>query len=148
MALRRASPDDVPAIAALKDAAYRPNESIIGVPSLPRIADYGEVIATHEVWLAETGGALDGALVLEDKPGAFTLWSIAVAPAAAGRGIGAMLMRFAEDRARELGHQAIHLYTHEKLVERVGWYQRLGYAITHHQDLPDRRLVHLRKNLG
>ena len=36
MALRRATTDDIPAIVALTQAAYLPNESIIGVPSLPR----------------------------------------------------------------------------------------------------------------
>ena len=51
--LRRASMADIPAILALKNAAYTPNESIIGVPSLPRIADYAEIVAEHEVWLAD-----------------------------------------------------------------------------------------------
>ena len=60
MALRRASTDDIPAIVALTEAAYLPNESIIGVPSLPRLADYTKVLAEHEVWLAETGEEIDG----------------------------------------------------------------------------------------
>lgn len=147
MPLRRASTDDIPAIAALTEAAYLPNEGIIGVPSLPRIADYGKVLAEHEVWLAETDGALDGVLVLEEEPAKFTLWSIAVAPAASGRKVGSTLMQFAEERARALGHGAIHLYTHAKLAERIGWYERLGYQTTHFEDLPDRRLIHMRKNL-
>jgi ribosomal protein S18 acetylase RimI-like enzyme len=147
MSLRRASTDDIPAIAALTEAAYLPNESIIGVPSLPRIADYHQVLAEHEVWLAETGAELDGVLALEEAPAKFTLWSIAVAPAAAGRKIGSTLMDFAEERARALGHDAIHLYTHARLAERIGWYERLGYQTTHFEDLPDRRLIHMRKNL-
>lgn len=147
MSLRRASTDDVPAIAALTEAAYLPNESIIGVPSLPRIADYHQVLAEHEVWLAESDGTLDGVLVLDEEPAKFTLWSIAVAPAASGRKVGSALMDFAEERARALGHDAIHLYTHARLAERIGWYERLGYQTTHFEDLPDRRLIHMRKNL-
>ena len=147
MSLRRASTDDIPAIAALTEAAYLPNESIIGVPSLPRIADYHQVLAEHEVWLAETGAELDGVLVLQEEPAKFTLWSIAVAPAATGRKVGSALMDFAEERARALGHDAIHLYTHARLAERIGWYERLGYQTTHFEDLPDRRLIHMRKNL-
>lgn len=147
MALRRATTEDIPAIVALTEAAYLPNESIIGVPSLPRIADYRQVLAEHEVWLAESEEGLDGVLVLEEEPARFTLWSIAVSPAATGRKIGSQLMAFTEERARALGHDAIHLYTHEKLADRIGWYERLGYRITHYEDLPDRRLAHMRKNL-
>lgn len=147
MSLRRASTDDIPAIVALTEAAYLPNESIIGVPSLPRIADYAKVLVEHEVWLADNCDALDGVLVLQEEPAKFTLWSIAVSPAASGRKVGSALMDFAEDRARALGHHAIHLYTHAKLAERIGWYERLGYQTTHFEDLPDRRLIHMRKNL-
>lgn len=147
MALRRASAEDIPAIVALTEAAYLPNESIIGVPSLPRIADYHAVLAEHEIWLAESDEALDGVLVLEEEPAKFTLWSIAVSPAATGKKIGSTLMSFTEERARALGHDAVHLYTHAKLADRIGWYERLGYQITHYEDLPDRRLVHMRKSL-
>lgn len=147
MSYRRATPADIPAIVALTEAAYLPNESIIGVASLPRIADYDEVLAKHEIWLAESAEGLDGVLVLEEEPGRFTVWSIAVAPQAMGRRIGAALMRFADERAAAQGHAAIHLYTHARLTERIGWYERLGYAITHHEDMADRRLVHMRKTL-
>ncbi len=148
MDLRRATLADVPAIVALTEAAYRPNESIIGVPSLPRLADYAQVLAEHEVWLSEADGRLEAALVLETKDKQFILWSIAVAPDAAGKRLGTRLMSFAEERASGLGYAAIHLYTHAKLVDRIGWYERLGYQITHHEDLPDRRLAHMRKSLA
>lgn len=146
--LRRAAMTDIPAILALKNAAYTPNESIIGAPSLPRIADYRQVVAEHEVWLAGDGAGLDAALVLEIEDGRFAVWSVAVAPRAAGRKLGAALMRFAEERAAALNHDAVHLYTNALLTERVGWYERLGYRLTHHEDRADRRLVHMRKTLN
>jgi RimJ/RimL family protein N-acetyltransferase/ribosomal protein S18 acetylase RimI-like enzyme len=144
--LRRASLTDIPAILALKNAAYTPNESIIGVPSLPRIADYAQVVAEHEVWLAEGEKGLEAALVLDIEPEDFTVWSIAVAPEAAGRRLGSALMSFAEERARALGYGSVHLYTHAKLTQRIGWYERLGFVVTHHQELADRRLTHMRKS--
>ena len=146
--LRRAAMTDIPAILALKNAAYTPNESIIGAPSLPRIADYAQVVAEHEVWLAGDGKSLDAALVLEIEDGRFTVWSVAVAPHAAGRKLGTALMHFAEERAAALNHDAVHLYTNAKLTQRVGWYEHLGYDITHHEDRADRRLVHMRKTLN
>ena len=147
--LRRAGLADIPAILALKNAAYTPNESIIGVPSLPRIADYTQVVAEHEVWLAEgAGGELEAALVLDIEPEDFTIWSVAVAPEAAGRRLGSALMGFADERARALGYASVHLYTNAKLTQRIGWYERLGYAITHHEDMADRRLTHMRKTFA
>lgn len=148
MTPRRATPADIPAIVALTEAAYLPNEAIIGVPSLPRIADYAEVLAAHEVWLLDGENGLDAALVLEIEPDDFTIWSIAVSPAAAGRKLGAALMVFSEARAKTLGYESIHLYTHAKLTQRIGWYERLGFTITHHEDLADRRLTHMRKTFS
>ena len=116
--------------------------------SLPRIADYHEVLAGCEVWLAEGENGLDAVLVLEIEPTDFTIWSIAVAPPAAGRKLGAALMAFAEARARALGYGSVHLYTHAKLARRIGWYERLGFAVTHHEDLADRRLTHMRKTFA
>ncbi len=147
--LRRAGLADIPAILALKNAAYTPNESIIGVPSLPRIADYTQVVAEHEHWLAEgEGGELEAALVLDIEPEDFTIWSVAVAPEAGGRKLGAALMSFADERAQALGYGSVHLYTHAKLTQRIGWYERLGFAITHHEDMADRRLTHMRKTFA
>ncbi len=145
--LRRATLADIPAILALTNAAYTPNESIIGVPSLPRIADYSQIVAEHEVWLAEGADGLEAALVLEIEPADFTLWSIAVSPAAQGRKLGAALMGFADERARALGYTSVHLYTSARLTQRIGWYERLGYSVTHYEDLADRRLAHMRKHL-
>lgn len=145
--LRRASMTDVPAIQMLKTAAYLPNERIIGAPSLPRIADYTQVVAEHEVWLAETAGRLDAVLVLEIADGEFTVWSIAVAPEAAGRRLGTALMGFAEERATSLRYDSVLLYANAKHAERVSWYEHLGYAVTHHEDRADRRLTHMRKAL-
>ncbi len=145
MTPRRATPADIPAIVALTQAAYLPNEAIIGVPSLPRIADYNEVLARHEVWLVDGASGLDAALVLETGAADLVVWSIAVAPQAAGRGLGAALMAFAEERGRELGHGSVRLYTHASLAQQIDWYERLGFTITHHEDLPDRRLTHMRK---
>ncbi|MGX5734963.1 GNAT family N-acetyltransferase [Bosea thiooxidans] len=146
--LRRANLADIPAILSLKNAAYTPNESIIGVPSLPRIADYVQVVAEHEVWLAEDGKGLTAALVLDIEPDDFTVWSVAVSPEAAGRKLGSALMAFADERARALGYESVHLYTHAKLTQRIGWYERLGFAITHHEDMADRRLTHMRKPIA
>lgn len=146
VSLRRAGLRDLDAIRVLTDAAYLPNEATIKVPSLPRIADHAAVLREHEVWVAG-GETIAGVIVFERTPGRFTLWSVAVAPEAAGQGLGGALLAFAEARAAELGHDHVHLYTHALLTERIGWYERRGYLTTHEEELPDRRLVHMRKDI-
>ena len=56
-------------------------------------------------------------------------------------------MRFAEERAHALGFASVHLYTNAKLTQRIAWYGHLGYDTTHHEELADRRLTHMRKTL-
>ena len=51
---------------------------------------------------------------------------VAVAPALRRSGVGAGLVRFAEQFARELGFQTIVAHARETAV---GFYQRLGYAV-------------------
>ena len=87
-------------------------------------------------------------LVLEIDADDFTIWSIAVSPRAAGRKLGAALMAFADERARGLGYESVHLYTHASLSQRIGWYERLGFTITHHEEMADRRLTHMRKTFS
>ena len=147
LTLHRATAADVPAITALKIAAYLPNEAVIGVPSIPRVANYGEIVARNEVWVVRGANDLTGALVLA-RDAAFTIWSVAVSPGAQGSGVGRKLMAFAEQRARALGFAEIRLFTNEKLTDRIAWYGRLGYAVERVEDMGDRKAVHMTKTLG
>jgi ribosomal protein S18 acetylase RimI-like enzyme len=97
--LRRATIDDLAAVAALQQAAYAKNRAILGVEPLPLIADYRDVFSKYEVWLAEENG-LAGVLILEPRADDMLIWSVATAPAAQGRGVGGRLLAFAETHAR------------------------------------------------
>ena len=98
-----------------------------------------------EVWLAEDGGKLDGALILEPHPDHLLIWSIATAPAAQKQGLGRRMLAAAEARARRLGLREMRLYTGEKLTANVRWYHRHGYVIERVEALDDRRVVHMTK---
>ena len=145
--LRRAGPGDVAAVAALQHAAYARNRDILGVEPLPLLADYGEVLASHEVWLLDGDAGLDGTLILEPRTDDLLIWSIAAAPARSGAGIGNLLLAAAEARARALGYAAMRLYTGDKLHRNVAWYERHGFVQERLEDLADRRLVHMVKRL-
>ena len=57
------------------------------------------------------------------------------------------MLAFAETRARELGLPCIRLYTGEPLTANIAWYTRHGYAHERIEDMGDRRIVHLIKQL-
>ena len=146
-ALRRATIGDLPAVTALQRAAYAKNRPLLGVEPLPLLADYAEVYAHYEVYLAERDGALDGVLILEPRADDLLIWSVATAPAAQGQGVGNTMLAFAETRARELGRTCIRLYTGQPLTFNIAWYTRHGYAHESTEDMGDRVVVNLIKQL-
>jgi ribosomal protein S18 acetylase RimI-like enzyme len=146
-ALRRATGDDLAAVVALQRAAYAKNRASLGVEPLPLLADYAQVFSDYEVYLAERDGVLDGALILEPRADDLLIWSVASAPAAQGLGAGKAMLAFAEARARELGLTCIRLYTGEPLTANIAWYKRHGYVHERLEDMGDRRIVHLIKQL-
>jgi RimJ/RimL family protein N-acetyltransferase len=148
LSLRRADTGDLPPLLDLQRAAYEPNRAVLGVEPLPLRADYGAILRSDEVWLAEVDGGLQGALILQPQPDHLLIWSVATLPAAQNQGLGRRLLAAAEARARRLGLRTLRLYTGEKLTGHVRWYHRRGYAIDRVEDLDDRRMVHMVKTLG
>lgn len=145
--LRRATGSDLGRLVALQCAAYAPNREILGVVPIPMQADYKVVLATMEVWLAEAGNQLDGALILEPRHNHLLIWSIATDPAQERHGLGNRLLAAAEQRARDIGLTTIRLYTGTLLVQRVAWYGRHGYEIEWIEVRADRSVTHMVKAL-
>jgi GNAT superfamily N-acetyltransferase len=144
---RRAGPSDVARIEALQRSAYARNRDLLGVEPLPLRVDYCEIVARMEVWLFGADEAPSGVLALEAEPAALLIWSVATAPTAQGLGLGGAMLDFAQNRARELNLRSLRLYTGQKLVDNVAWYQRRGFAIERVETLADRRIVHMSKRL-
>jgi ribosomal protein S18 acetylase RimI-like enzyme len=108
-------------------------------------ADYAQAVRDRRVWAAVQDGEISGFAVLITQPGYLELENIAVRPAAQGRGIGALLLSLAEDRARELGLGEVRLYTNQAMTENLGYYARRGYAETHRAEQDGFNRVFFRK---
>jgi ribosomal protein S18 acetylase RimI-like enzyme len=152
MLLRRGTSADLAAVVNLQFAAYARNRTILGVEPIPLQADYTDILATMEVWLAEseaTDGApgLDGVLILEPRGQDLLIWSIATMPGRQERGLGRDLLAFAEHRTRMLRLPAIRLYTGTKLLHLVDWYTRRGFVTERVEETPDRSITHMLKPL-
>lgn len=133
----------------VRDAAY-----------LERIADVADRAGRTVVLVAIEERGIVGSLTLEldrrvnarDKPLSSDrahIRMLGVAPDRQGRGIGAALMRSAEDRARRAGKREITLHTTAEMTAAQAMYRSLGYERMADEVLPDGFvLLGYRKVLG
>ena len=90
LALRPATADDVPRITAVVEAAYAHYPDRIGGRPRPMDDDYGAVVETRRVRVAERDGEICGVVVLAIEQGdEFWIDNVAVHPAHQGPGSGA-----------------------------------------------------------
>jgi GNAT superfamily N-acetyltransferase len=129
--LRPATPEDLKAVEAIVDAAYRHYIARIGQKPGPMLDNYGAQIAAGRVHVMERDGEPKGVLVLIPEPEAMLLDNIAVHPSAQGTGLGRQMMIFAEETARRAGYKSIRLYTNVMMTENIALYTRVGYVETH-----------------
>lgn len=125
--IRAARSDDASAIEALVHRAYRKYLERMDRKPAPMTADYAELIARGGLWVLEVDGTLAGAILLQVADTYLHINNVAVSPDYQGRGLGARLLRFAENEARRRGTDELRLYTNEKMHENVAIYQRLGW---------------------
>ena len=147
MDIRQAADGDLTAIRTVVEAAYSGYVPRIGRPPAPMTADYETLVAAGDVWVGDADGRIVGVLVIRASGDALELENVAVDPAAQGLGHGRTLVGFAESRARELGLEAVELYTNEAMVENVQLYPRLGFVETERRVEDGYRRVYFRKTL-
>lgn len=127
LCIRPATEADVPAVAAIVYDAYVKYVARIGRQPGPMLDDYAARVAAGEVSVCVEGDAIAGILVLEPAPDHLLLDNIAVAPAWQGRGVGRMLLDFADAEARRAGFAELRLYTHVLMHENIALYRHLGW---------------------
>jgi RNA polymerase sigma factor (sigma-70 family) len=146
--LRRAKQADVPRLAAVARAAYERYVPRMGRPPRPMVESYDDVVARHEVTVAERDGEVIGLVVLvPDDADGFLLDNIAVDPAHHGTGVGRALLEHAEREARRAGFDSLYLFTHELMTENQALYARVGYVEFARRQHGDALLVYMRKPL-
>jgi ribosomal protein S18 acetylase RimI-like enzyme len=145
--IRQAERADVPAIAGVVEAAYGHYVARIGRAPAPMTADYGALVEAGDVWVGTSNDELVGVLVIRPGGDSLELENVAIAPSSQGRGYGRELIRFAEERARELGLDAVTLYTNEAMTENLRLYPRLGYAVSERRVEDGYRRVYFEKHL-
>ena len=112
--IRRATPQDAPAVSALVQRAYASWVPIIGSRPRPMDEDFTETFAATEFegWVKSDGDLIRGVIVLQPEPDHLWVDNVAVDPVAAGTGIATELLDHAAKRASELGLPETWLFTH------------------------------------
>jgi GNAT superfamily N-acetyltransferase len=126
--LRNATEADVSAVTTCVHNAFRHYIERIGRKPGPMLMDYLQEIREHQVFIVEDNGQTAGILVLCIKEEGFLLDVIAVEPRYQGKGVGKLMLEFAEAEAQRQGYKSIYLYTHEKMTENQALYSKIGYV--------------------
>lgn len=134
-------------MAALVSDAYGHYVKRIGGPPGPMTEDYRDVIGNRQVTVADSDEAMVGMIVLGVTDAGFAVENVAVHPHHRGRGLGRALMEFAEAEARRAGFDSLYLFTHEKMIENLALYARIGYIEYERRPQGGFSLVFMRKRL-
>ncbi len=144
---RLAESGDVAGINALVQRAYGPYIARLGVVPGPLRDDYARHVKGAHVYLIDGNCGPDALLVLIDRPDHLLLDNVAVAPEAQGRGLGRLMIAFAEEEARRRGFGCIRLYTHVGMAGNHALYRHLGFSETHRVTEKGLDRVYFAKNL-
>lgn len=155
---RSAEEGDAAGVAECVNAAYGQYVKHIGSLPGPMTDDYKEVIKECRVTIAECAGKIVGIIVLTVTEEGFLLQNVAVDPIHRGKGLGKVLLEFAEAEAQRDGFDSIYLYTHQKMTENLILYAKIGYVEYDRRSVAAGRclaateskpiLVYMRKQLG
>lgn len=146
--IRLADAGDCAAIKAVALASYAIYLERMHTKPFPMLDDYAVHIQQQRVHVLENARTLCGYVVLIEKDSdSLLLDNIGVLPEYQGRGYGQRLALFAEQWAKAQGYSQICLYTNEVMTENLGWYQRLGYVVTHKAVENGYRRIYMAKTL-
>jgi ribosomal protein S18 acetylase RimI-like enzyme len=145
--IRRATPADAAAIAALTRAAYEKWIPVIGRAPKPMTADYDAAVQAHLIDLLFADGALVALVECIKEPGHLLIENLAVAPAHQGSGYGRRMLAQAEEIARKLGFAEVRLYTNKLFAENVAFYRKQGYRLDGESAFKGGLLVHMSRKL-
>jgi len=126
--VREAVAADSEGLKRCMQAAYAVYQQRMGGERLPPMdVDYASEIDNYPCWVIESQAEIVGALIMVFEDECASIANIAVDPQHQGRGIGGVLMAFAEQLARDRGYAELQLATHVMLDENVSLYQHLGW---------------------
>jgi ribosomal protein S18 acetylase RimI-like enzyme len=121
---READIDDVEQVVAAAFAAFTARTGIVPAP---RSLDWPTVVSALAASVAVQEDRVVGVLVVWPHPDHLLIDTLAVDPAAQGRGIGSALLAHAD---RLADGRPLRLYTNAQMDDALTFYRRRGFAET------------------
>ena len=150
--LRLAKAADIPIIQTQVASAYTKYIGRIGKPPAPMLADYFELMQSHQIYvLCQDGtGTIVGSIVLGLPQGSSSanINNLVVDPSQQGKGFGSALMRCAEDVAVDNSRTSLDLYTNVKMHENFSLYHRMGVKEVDRRTESGYERVYFKKDLA
>jgi predicted N-acetyltransferase YhbS len=126
---RAATPDDVPALVEMVNAAYRRSEGHV-FPTTDRVDRTDAMQHLPRIVIAEVDGAMAGCIDIDLGGGEAAHFGMLVARIEMQRrGIASALIAHAEQAARGAGHTVMRIETIRE-AGHVPFYERHGYRVT------------------
>jgi GNAT superfamily N-acetyltransferase len=136
MHIRDGRPQDLEAVVALVESAYRGETSKAGWTTEAELLDGQRTDADEvravlpDLLVAVEGDELVGCCVLTVRSGVGYFGMFAVRPTLQGGGVGSALLSAAEERARALGLPSVEMTVLSRRTELIAYYLRRGYVDT------------------
>ncbi len=127
MHIRIANLEDEEKIVQCINNAYEKYIERIGKKPAPMLDDYQPKILDKCVHIVERGGRVMGIIILIPKANHLYLGNLAVHPSEQRKGIGKLLMNYAEKLAISLDLPEIRLFTNEAMFENISIYKKYDY---------------------
>lgn len=161
LSIKPAATKDIPVIQAITHSAYEKYIPRIGKPPAPMNADWPTLLKTHQVSVLVSrssqestpvepeDGKVVGAIVLGLEQGSDSIKvnNLVIDQAFQGKGYGKVLMKFAEDEARERGRRALTLFTNVLMWENLQLYPKMGFVEVDRREEDGYDRVYYRKEL-
>lgn len=138
LSLAEATAADLPAVAALMNAAYRggapgwhTESGLLGGQRTDPATLAADCAAGTRLLVWRAAGGIAATVQLQPKPdGRCYLGGLTIAPDRQGAGLGNALLRAAEAWARCEGAILVEMTVIAQRAELIAWYERRGYAPT------------------
>ena len=127
--IREALTTDSDGLQNCMETAYASYQNRMGGERLPPMdIDYLQEINDFPSWVAESNGNIVGGLIMVFEKEYASIANVAVHPDFQGQGLGGGLMKFAENKAKEMKYSELRLATHVLLTENISLYLHLGWS--------------------
>lgn len=142
MSILIANTNDIPAIVALLDSAYRGEGSKTGWTSEAdlfsgnkrtdesRIKESMNIPGAVFLKYINEQDIINGCVFLQKKKNKLYLGMLSVSPNAQAKGIGKQFLKAAEEHARKHNCSSVFMTVISKRKELIAWYERHGYSKT------------------